>query len=304
MELRHLRYFLGVAESLNFTRAAEKLRIAQPALSRQISDLEAEMGIRLFDRSTKGVRLTEPGAYFRGKVGKVLEQLDGAVVRAQRIARGMPLSIRVGIDYAYSAIPIAAAARMLRERHPTLSVDFVELPGYRHLDAVRSGAIDVGFISGFLSGSRQGVETTSICKCPMKAVVPSGHRLARRDSVRLEELREERWVVAADFPGFALMLTEIFRHSGFAPKIGPAARSLSGILTLVGNGEGLGLIAAIKLPPEPDNVVYLDTDSPPYELLAVWLKANPSGFVPEYVEILRQRLGLAKPPARPRSRPV
>ena len=67
MELRHLRYFLGVAESLNFTRAAEKLRIAQPALSRQISDLEAEMGIRLFDRSTKGVRLTEPGAYFRGK---------------------------------------------------------------------------------------------------------------------------------------------------------------------------------------------------------------------------------------------
>jgi DNA-binding transcriptional LysR family regulator len=302
MELRHLRSFLGVAEALNFTRAAEKLRIAQPALSRQISDLEAELGVKLFVRSTKRVQLTESGRFFRQRVERVLGQLHAAINRTQHIAKGVPHNLKIGIDYAYTSVPVAAAARVLRERHPKLSTDFVELPGYGHLDAVRSGVIDMGFISGFLGGSRSGLESTVVCTCGMKAILPTGHPLAGRRSVRLEELREERWVVAADFPGFAIMLTQIFRLSRFTPRIGPGARSVSGMLTLVGNGEGLGLISAIKLPREPDNVVYVETDSPPYELFAIWLKSNPRAYLAEYVEILREKIASAKPPSRRRLR--
>ena len=104
---------------------------------------------------------------------------------------------------------------------------------------------------------------------------PVGHSLAGRRSVRLADLKQERWVVAADYPGFAAMLTQIFRRSDFSPRIGPGAHSVSGMLTLVGNGEGVGLLPAIKLPREPENLAFVETDSPRYELSAVWRKRIP-----------------------------
>ncbi len=191
MELRHLRYFLGVAEALNFTRAAEKLRVAQPALSRQISDLETEFGVRLFDRSTKRVQLTEAGRHFQKSVEKVFGQLDLAVTGMQQVARGVPDRLKIGVDHSFSAIPISAAARDLREGNPRLAVELVELPGYQQLDAVRAGVIDLGFVSGFLGGSRTGIERHLICHCRMMALLPRGHALAKRRLLRLAELNAE-----------------------------------------------------------------------------------------------------------------
>jgi DNA-binding transcriptional LysR family regulator len=302
MELRHLRYFLGVAEALNFTRAAEKLRVAQPALSRQVSDLEAELGVRLFNRSTKRVQLTEAGRHFQKSVEKVLGQLDVAVTGMQQIARGVPDTLKIGVDFSYFAVPIAAAARDLREGHPRLSVELVELPGYQQLDAVRSGVIDVGFVSGFLGGSKAGIERHLICSCRMMALLPAGHPLAKRRQVRLAELKTASWVVAADFAGYALMLRHLCRQSHFVPKFGPGARSVSGILTLVGAGEGVGLIPEIKLSREPENVAYVETDSPPYELFAAWLRTNFQPGMADYVAILRARLGKAPKTLPRRSR--
>ncbi len=303
MKLRRLRYFVAVARTLNFSRAAEALRIAQPALSRQISDLEEELGFPLFKRTTARVSLTESGRFLLKKVDRVLGQLDVAVGDAQHIAKGAAHMLKIGIDYDVSSVPIAAAARALRERNPKLSAEFVELPMYQHLDAVRSGAIDIGFISGLLSGSRKGIESALVYTCGFKVILPLGHAFAGRKPIRLADLKAEHWVVASDFPGFAGMLTQIFRRSGFAPRFGPSAQSISGMLTLVGDGQGLGLIPEIKLPREPENVIYAGSDGPPFELHAVWLKSSPGRpFLAEYVRILQEKIAGAKPPSKRKPR--
>src|SRR5580700_11995438 len=111
MELRHLRYYLAVADALNFSRAAERLRVAQPALSRQIHDLEEQLGFKLFERSTAKVHLTEAGRFFQQQAAKLLMQLDIAVTSAQRIARGTTGEFRIGMGWRASELFITDAAR-------------------------------------------------------------------------------------------------------------------------------------------------------------------------------------------------
>src|ERR1700678_3952497 len=117
MELRHLRYFLAVAAELNFSRAAERLRVAQPALSRQIHDLEEQLGFKLFERSTTMVRLTEAGRFFQQQTEKLLVQIDIAVTGAQRIANGTKGDFRIGTGWwGVDELPIVEASRELHGR--------------------------------------------------------------------------------------------------------------------------------------------------------------------------------------------
>ena len=304
MELRHLRYFLAVAEGLNFSRAAEKLHVAQPALSRQIHDLEEELGFRLFARSTSQVHLTAEGEFFQQHVQKILLQLDLAVTGAQQVAKGISAEFRIGSDWNASALPITAAAAALRERLPRLAVDFVEIPGHEHVNALRAKKIDVGFVSGLTTPARGDVESAVLHTSAFKAIVPAGHPLAGRDAVRLRDLRHERWLVIAEeeIPGFKILMTQIFRPAQFVPKFGRTARSLAGVLAFVGTGEGISLIPELFLPVEPDGVRYVATDCAPFEMLAVWSKTHSSPHVTRYLEILREKMGVAKLPPAPMNR--
>lgn len=297
MELRHLRYFLAVADALNFSRAAARLRVAQPSLSRQIHDLEEELGFRLFERTTTQVSLTDAGRYFRPQVEKLLGQLDISITSAQQLAKGKTVSFKIGCDWNASALPITTAARLLREQHPEVTVDFVELAGHAHPEAVRARKIDVGFVAGLQAAARSDLQYSHLYAGPLLAILPEAHELAARSALKLRDLRNERWLVMTEeeVPGFKALMTQICRPAQFTPKFGRSASSLKGMLALVGTAEGIALIPELFLPPRPDEVRYIQTDCAPFELFAVWSKIHPPAHVAAYLEILRQKMAPVPP---------
>jgi DNA-binding transcriptional LysR family regulator len=297
MELRHLRYFLAVADALNFSRAAERLRVAQPALSRQIHDLEVHLGFKLLERSTTKVNLTEAGRFFRQQVEKLLMQLDIAATGAQRIAKGTTGDFRIGTAWNSSGLLIADAARELREQHPGLSIDFVEIPDYEHTQAIRDQKIDVGFVSRFRLTPRKDIDFRVICTCAVKAILPKTHPLADETEIRLRDLKEERWITIEEeeIPGFKALLKQIVRPAQFTPKFGRSARSFQGMLGLVGTGEGVALLPELHLPAAPEGLLrYVGTDCIPYEMCAVWSKDHANAHVPAYLEILQGKIRAEK----------
>jgi len=295
MELRHLRYFLAVADALNFSRAAERLRVAQPALSRQVHDLEEQLGFRLFERSTAKVQLTEAGRFFQHEVGKLLMQLDIAVTGAQRIAKGTTSNFRIGTDWNTARLFVTDAARELHQRHPELSIDFVELPGYEHTQAIRDQRIDVGFVSGRLLTPRKDIDYRLLCTCPIKAILPMEHPLANQTEVRLRDLKAERWITIREeeIPGFRILLLQVLKPAQFTPKFGRSARSFEGMLAFVATGEGIALLPEIFLPPQPAGLHYVGTDCAPWEICAVWSKDQADAHVPVFLEILQRRIEAA-----------
>jgi DNA-binding transcriptional LysR family regulator len=292
MELRHLRYFVAVAETLNFSRAAARMRVTQPGLSRQIHDLEQELGFKLFERTTTQVRLTEAGRYLQQHLEKIFFHIDLAVTGATRVAQGSRLNFRIGTDWNASALPITAAARGLIESNPNITVDFVELPGYEHTHAVREGKIDVGFVPGVIKVPGSDIEFGAIHISALKVVLHQSNRLADRELVRLRDLKNERWIALNDkeVPGFKTLMRRIVRPAQFVPKFGRTAKSLPGMMALIGTGEGIGLMPELFLPSAPEGIRYVPTDCKPFELHAVWSKLKMASCLPDFLELLRAKI--------------
>ncbi len=289
MELRHVRYFLEVAETLNFSRAAERLRVAQPALSKQIRDLEEELGGRLFHRTTTKVSLTEMGHYFRQQTRRLVMQFDIAITGAQQMSRGASGTLRVGCDWRMSLrlIPIAAAARRFRELNPKLSVQFVEIPSHEHLNAVRDHAIDLGFSASIFLGTTDDLELRRLCAIRMKVLFPRGHRLSTRSKVTLRELKNERWLAldSESVPGYRVLMSQILQ---FTPKYGLTTTSLPGLVAHVIAGHGIGLVPEGGAGADDDGVVAVDTDVTPMEVFAVSTRDNASPLVSAYLDVLEE----------------
>ena len=289
MEFRQIRYFLEVAETLNFSRAAERLGVAQPALSKQIRALEEELGGLLLHRTTTKVSLTEMGHYFQQEMRRILMQCDIAVTGAQQLSKGRSGTLRVGCDWRTVGLPIAAAARSLTMLNSRLSVEFVERPVYEHVAAVRERAIDVGFTAAMFLSTTDDVELRRICLLKMRVLLPKDHRLASRPRVRLQDLKRERWAALEPYsmPGYRVMLTSILQ---FRPKYGMTTTSLQGVIAHVIAGHGVGLLADWgNFPPQP-GVVVVDSDCPPLEVFAVSAKESPSPLVPAYLNALAEAL--------------
>lgn len=292
MELRHLRYFLAVADTLNFSRAAERLRVAQPALSRQIHDLEEELGIKLFERTTSKVKLTNAGAYFRLQVEKILMQLDIATTGAHRVAQEADGQLRIGSDWNASALPITSAAHEFCGRYPSVAVDFIELPGFEHAFAIRTSKIDIGFVPGAVLALRADLKSEVIHTCSMKVVLPANHALAGQAKVSLNALRNERWVAISEeeVPGFKTLTARLMRPARFSPKFGRTAKSLPGMLAYIGTGEGIGLVPEMFLPEQPEEVRYASSDASDFEMFAIWAGDHTGAHVGRFLEILKNKI--------------
>src|SRR5580704_12534053 len=146
MELRHLRYFVGVGEEQHFGRAAKRLRVAQPALSKQIQNLEQEMGFVLFDRLPRGVRLNAAGKLFLTDARRILQDVDEAKLRAERIAHGKAGTLRIGIATAVSWHGIVVDTfREFRRRQPDVELELHHLLSVNQIEAILSGRLDAGF---------------------------------------------------------------------------------------------------------------------------------------------------------------
>ena len=190
MELRHLRYFLAVAREMSFSRAADQLHIAQPPLSRQIHQLEEELGAALFDRTARPLKLTPAGQFFQAQAQLVMDRLAEARTATARIARGQRRWFGIGFvpSTLYGALP--EVIRRFRAAQPEVEVGLLELTTVQQIDALKAGRIDVGFGRlRFEEDERIAAEV--VREEPLVAALPDDHRLARRKRLALEELAPE-----------------------------------------------------------------------------------------------------------------
>lgn len=245
MELRHLRYFLAVAEERHFGRAAGRLHMAQPPLSQQIRQLEDELGVRLLERSTRRVDLTEAGAAYLERVRGILAEVEDAGEEARRIASGLQGRLVVGCvgSATYSLLP--ALARSLREELP--GVDFAfrgEMLVPAQVSALLRGDIDLALLRPPVEESA--IRLTTLRRDRLIVALPEGHRLARRRRLRVEDLRDEDLVVHTS-RGSVMHRTvvELCRGAGFEPLVRHEVAETSTLVTFVAAGLGLAVV------PEP-----------------------------------------------------
>ncbi|THF62800.1 LysR family transcriptional regulator [Pseudothauera nasutitermitis] len=247
MELRHLRYFVAVAETLSFTRAAERLHIAQPPLSMQIRDLEEELGARLFERGRRKVALTEAGARFLEHARAILARAAHAADEARRAAAGELGELRIGIT---SSLPYTEMLPDLlasfRRRYPQVRLQLRELFTTAQFQALAAGELDIGLVRVEAGAAPSGIELREIGRDPLNLVVPATHRLARRAAVGFAELTEEEFVTFPPGTGTGLpdKLRQLALAAGFEPRIVQTAREATTQIGLVAAGLGLAMLPA------------------------------------------------------------
>ena len=244
MELRHLRYFLAVAEERHFGRAAERLHMAQPPLSQQIRQLEEELGVRLLDRNTRRVELTAAGEAYLARVRVVLAEVEDAGEEAQRVAAGLQGRLVVGCvgSATYSLLP--ALARRLREELPAVDVSFRgEMLVPDQVQALLGREIDLAVLRPPVD--EPALRLTALRTDRLIVVLPDGHRLAARKRLRVADLRAEDLVVHASRGSVMhAAVVGMCRAAGFDPRVRHEVAETSTLVTFVAAGLGVAVVPA------------------------------------------------------------
>jgi LysR family transcriptional activator of glutamate synthase operon len=242
MELRQLRYLVALADERHFTRAAARERIAQPALSQQIRKLEHEVGLPLFDRTTRHVSLTEAGALLTVRARRVLAELDDASAELQQLTGLMGGEVTIGLTQTPGPLDLLGLLTEFHARHPAVKLTVREDLSTTLADALRADALELAFLSIVDDVDRRGLETRPLASEPLVAVLPAGHRLASRRRLRLEELRDEEFVA---FPPGATIRDAVHRvaaDAGFAPRIAFETRDVARTRAIVAAGLGVAVL--------------------------------------------------------------
>jgi DNA-binding transcriptional LysR family regulator len=245
MELRHLRYFVAVAEELHFGRAAERLRIAQPPLSRQIRDLEREIGAPLFERVARGVELTAAGHAFLPEARLTLAQAERAQRSALRAAQGEAGRLRVGfVEAATWSGVLPEVLGFFRMHLPDIGLSLFEMEALQQADAFRDGRIDVGMLHSLPPDAERWLQAESVYSDPMVAALPAVHRLAGRTRIALADLAEEPWVLfpRPSAPVLYDALIARCRAAGFSPRVVQEAAGWHTVAGLVAAGVGAAFV--------------------------------------------------------------
>jgi len=259
MELRHLRYFLAVAEQLNFTRAAKSLHISQPPLTQQIRHLEEQLGVSLFDRSMYRIQLTDAGKVFVSEVRRILMDVQRAVTLAQRAAAGAIGRVRVGFTESASFNPLVTSAfRDFRVAQPDVEMSLEEHPSTELAAALRDNRIDMAFLRPPLSDS-DGLTVHIVMLEDMVVAIPRGNRLAKRKRLELRMLAEEQFILypRAVRPGLTDAVVSACERAGFAPRVCQFAPQLSSTINLVAAGLGVSIVPQAMRGLQPRAVAYV-----------------------------------------------
>lgn len=287
MDLRHLRYFATVAEEGHFGRAAARLRIAQPPLSRQIQSLERELGFPLLDRSSRKVELTAAGAVLLRHARRLFEEVDLAVDEARRASTGELGRIVIAYPTSLSYAGLTELLRSFRARFPRVEIALREMPPQDQVDLIREGRVDVGFVRPPLDDDQLSSEL--LRREPLVVVLPSDHPLASRKRIALSSLSRETFVLFPRARGAAYFdhLLGLFNQSGFSPRIIQEAPQLD-IVSLVAAGFGVSVMpASLRTLKRAGVVLRPIVGSPQTALVAAWLTGNPSPVLAEFIETVR-----------------
>jgi DNA-binding transcriptional LysR family regulator len=292
MELRHLRYFVAVADALSFTKGAQTLHLAQPSLTRQIKDLEQEIGVRLLDRTRKGVSLTPEGKSFLVDAKRVLH-LSGEIVKSvQRLSRheATPLNIGYVANLFYDLLPITLAS--FQRSFPTVPINLFDMTCGDQFRALNDGKIDCGFVGPQEAIAELGFQFRSIASYETVAALARNNPLAKKPIIKLKELKPSFFIGMSEvsYPGYRRWLQQTCMRVGFSPKVLQDVEIERTLIQAVAAGLGVALLPdqVKKLPHE--NVVFRPlTPRVMTESCIAWKADNPSGALKAYVNIVSDR---------------
>jgi DNA-binding transcriptional LysR family regulator len=287
MELRHLRYFLTIAEERHFSRAAQRLHMTQPPLSRQIQELEEELGFALFERSRRQVELTPAGEVFLDHVRRVFDALDLAVHQARRASVGEFGRIVVGYISSLAYSGLTEVIRAFHERFPRVELNLREMSPQAQIEALKEGRIDVGLVRGEVDDASLAAEC--LRREPLVVALPAGHALAERKRIPLALLAHEPFIIfpRQRGPAFFDQIMGLCREAGFVPRIAQEAPQLD-ILSLVAAGFGVAIMpASIRHAGRKGFAIRPIVGSPSTDLRIAWRADDASPALREFLAFVR-----------------
>jgi DNA-binding transcriptional LysR family regulator len=288
MELRHLRYFVAVGEEQHYGRAASRLRVAQPALSRQIQNLEEEVGFKLFERLPRGVKLSVAGKLFLQDARRILQEVNEAAGRAGRVARGLSGTLRVGFSENASWRGVVPDSfRRFREQQPDAELQLQPAASLEQLEAIRSGRLDGGFVN-FMPKSDPELDQLLVAIQHVELAAPKRHALTKLKKLRLRDLTDipfvwfPRWASPAFYDR---LMHECYRGGLKSPRIVQEGLNEATILSLVSTGLGVGWVLGTARWRSPDTVAILPVVdlNMPLTLALAWRRDNSSPLLAHFI---------------------
>lgn len=303
MELRHLRYFVTVAEELNFRRAAVRLHISQPPLTSQVRQLEEEIGARLLERDSHHVALTAAGIVFLDSCRRLLRDAEAAVEGVRRTARGETGCLSIGFvpSLAHGVAP--SLFKYYRQKFPKVDLTLSEMDTSRQLAELVARRLDIGLIGAGLPGEHPELDSVTIAEEPLMAALSPEHRLARRQALSLRALAGEKLILTLrqNRTGYNPWLLQLCHRFGYEPVIARETdRRTTTVLNYVAAGFGIAIVPAqfSRVPTAGVVFVPLARPVPPYRYCAAWRRHEPAPLVASFVstaaEFRRQEACLLK----------
>jgi DNA-binding transcriptional LysR family regulator len=296
MELRHLRYFVAVAETLSFRGAAERLRLSQPALSKQIRDLEEKCGARLFDRNTTRVSLTDAGAALLPEARLLVARAERLPALARDAARGQRGQLIVGNQSAATAAFLPAALAAFHSSYPEVDVSVVEVRRRDLLAALRERRIHIGFLPSTNKPEHADLESIEVLRSPFAAFMSPQYALARRRQLRLDELVGETLLAVVTDPALdehGDFMRHLFANSRLARPRVKAVDGLDSLFALVGSNQGVSIMPQAAIQYQGRNLVarplLIDNAKSWVSVWCMWRGADSSQLARNFVQMLAAR---------------
>lgn len=299
MELRHLRYFIAVAEELSFRRAAENLHVSQPALSTQVRQLEEEIGAKLLDRDTHQVSLTAAGQDFLEKTRQILRDCEDAALSAHRIGQGRAGKLSIGFVDSLGHELLPRILRAYCKKFPDVEVQLAEMDTTEQIEALNARELDVGLIGLGLSAEISDLQLATIAEEELEAVLPEQHPLLRKlpKSLPLSALSDEWFYLAAreGAPLYNPWILVLCQQAGFAPRVVKESGNPGTVLGYIAAGLGVTVLPAQfgRIPTTGVRFVPLSPPAPQYRYCAAWSPKNPHSALKNFVETSR-KVGMGK----------
>ena len=290
MEFRQLRYFVAVADELSFSRGAAKAGISQPPLSRQIANLEAELGTRLLDRNKHGVRLTESGKVFYAEAIKTLAAVERTVHLTHRAAKGQTgsLSLGFGGSAAYTFAP--SALRKFRDLYPGVELSLHSTPMTSQLEGLKEQSIDVGFL--MLPVHDRSFQTKLLLRDPLVVAAPAGHPLTKSKTIGLRAIEPYEIIMFPRAGGFGFFshIMAICKRAGFVPTVAQEVAPMESVIGLVAAGVGISVVPSVAMRLRITGVEYrpLLENYAVMEFAMAWRRDNTSPVVRAFVDLMAE----------------
>jgi DNA-binding transcriptional LysR family regulator len=284
MELRHLRYFIAVAEELNLRRAAARLNISHPPLSRQIQDLEREAGVALIIRGKRGIALTDAGDVFLAEARQILAHATQAIEDAREAHRGTAGRLRIAYSFGYFEPSLGNVMKMFRERFPKVKIEIQQLGPRQQIEALQRKAIDIAY-PGLRFAVQDEIHFECIQRAPIHVALPAGHPLLSSAGLALTALAGEPFVTLGGvFYDYQTWLEKLCAGAGFRPRIIHEADTSSTMFGLVAAGFGIAVLPALHDPPAA--AVEFRPIQPPlpkFDFFIAWRQGEASPALQNYI---------------------